>query len=241
MRFFRDDKGDPMRISMMLKGILCIVISISVYTDVIAQEQESGIRFGFCGEFGFGYHNIRSEDLKDFKRQGLGNVPQKSGIMIVSLGVDSYLYKNFQVSFIGSWIHDEYQRYWKNALGSGEEVELNLTILDIRVEIQPLFPFIPIYPYLSIGKTISGRLVDSEGDGFRDGSGDLHYSAGIDIPVMKWFGSASQDGFFGIRIGFVYRPSFAFKEFRIGDSVPVEIGGESISLFMGFHFVSGLF
>lgn len=230
-----------MRISSILKSILFFGIFLSLHPEVIAQETDSRIRFGLCGEFDIGYHNIGSKDLKDFERNGLGKVPQKSGIFILSLGIDSYLYKKFQISFFGSWSHDEYQPYWKNALGSGEEVELNLNIIDLRIEIQPLFPFIQIYPYFGIGNTILCRLVDEDGSGFRDGDGDFHYSAGIDIPVKKWVYSISQKWFTCIRIGVVYRPSFAFKEFKIMDSVPVEFEGRSISIFIGIHFVSGLF
>ena len=191
-----------------------------------------------CGEFGIGYHNIGSNDLKDFERNGLGNISQKSGIGILSLGIDSYLFKKFQISFLGSWSFDGYRVPWKNALGSEEEVEIFMNNVDLRIEIQPLFPFLQIYPYFSIGKTILCKLVDSEGDGFRDGGDDFHYSAGIDIPVKS---SISQEWLVSMRIGVVYKPSFAFKEFKIVDSVPVEFEGKSISIFMSIHFVSGLF
>jgi hypothetical protein len=234
---------------MTMKRFFLCCLTLLFIANAFSQEPDNPLQFGLCGDLNFGYHSIGSDDLEN---RNLGEVGVSGMVMVVSAGIDAYKYQEYQVSCVYSlsWLDahssdDGFGFKWGNAFRSHRDIPMSLFAGDIRLEFQLLKPLISkkIFPFIGIGRTLAYRLTDNDGNGFTDGGGDFHFSAGIDVAVENGlFRSVpiTKSVFSGWRIGVIYRPSFVFKNFKLDETVPVEYGGNSITIFLGFH-IAGLF
>jgi len=232
--------------SIVLLTVFVVIFLVISPQMVLSQDSLKSIYFNPCLELSVGYHNIGSHDLHDIGNAGYGKIDQADFCFLAGAGMSLFIPKIAEISCLFHFTFNALQYGYKWTIVD-EPVPLTMEIFDIRLELKSLLPALGrMSPYLGIGTTIDYDLLDEEGDGFTKGGGNFHYVFGVDINLDKKLLGGNRTlgkGMTGdIRVGVVYRPSFAFEEFKLGrNTAPIEVSGNSLTYVLGFRFGLGLF
>lgn len=211
---------------ILIFGLAAIYVT-QVRAEGMEIKKTESLRFGLLFQLGWGYYSIGNKDLEWFDEMGLGEISQGGFLPKFGLG--------FGLSWqqkVASYVEISYSGLlpigysWKDCYGSGEDVPMCLNVADLDLKFYFFGEESTLY--FLVGKTLIYDLVDEYDEGFLNGGGDYHFGLGIKRGTME---KGSLAGW-GIEV--IYRP-YKFKEFKVGESMPVEFSGDSVSIILSFE------
>lgn len=223
-----------------------IILLVILNKPLSAQDKPSSIRLNFFLNVGFpGYHQLGNDDIKQLSDEGMGTVQQGSVLIF-------YGNTGFGISFLDKFTISCLTGYslgnvkWENAFGSGDDIDMSYHIWDLDFELKYFWEVpIPknsdvsetyIFPLIGTGPTLKYRIIDENEDGFINGGGSWHYRFGVGIGLTSL---AKSIGINSLEFSLIAltRPSYAFKEFKIGEAIPINYEGNSYSVFLQTSFI----
>lgn len=185
----------------------------------IAEERASPVGWTLFGDLGLGYLGLGDTDFSRVSDAGLGEIEESGLVASFSAGA-GVVWRDLALLGV-ELTYSSGGVSWEHALGKNSSVPMYYNRLDLRAETEFLHPLLKgLYPFIGVGYGLIDDLTDENGDGFNEGDGSFHYFFGIDITKFGGIDARKRQGFVGLRLQVVHRPSFAYRKFYLyGSSV----------------------